>query len=466
MSGSGVVAARECLGRRVPAGDTSWLRVVAARSAGFAGDLRRVSTVLSGCAGSSGWRGVAREQFADSVSVTTPQLVRVAGRYDGYATALVGYAAVLDRIQPRLAWLRKQLAAGVAECESAVEHAAVDRPVAGVRSRDGVGVGSRVGVVSPVLGGSLVSAAVVDPGGEARLRSWAAEFDGLWQEWDRALKRCRHDLGAAGRVEADRHGWSAFGHTALRLLGSVADPVLGFVEHPDLASLSDALGSLATDLTVLGTVLLVVCPPAAGVCFTAAAVISAAKLGTDAVRAGRGDPGVGLKTLGADAIAALPGGKAVTAGEDGARAVTTIESLAEHQRTTRLVPGGGLGAHEAIKGNPEMGHTLLKHVGSSRRKIEARFRTEPNLRFSSAFYNRVVAENSISDVIAANQEKIDVWLEGTRKSLALHGKFSESIGVSVPKGGRPLHVSGVRVVLRRNRPVWAGYRIHTAFPQP
>jgi hypothetical protein len=412
-----------------------------------------VSAVLSGCAGASGWRGVARQEFAGSVSATTPQLVRVAGRYDGYATALVGYAAVLDRVQPRLVWLRKQLVAGVAEQESAVEHA-----VAGVRSQ------ALAGARSQVLAGSQVM--VAGSGGDGRLRSWAAEFDGLWQEWDRALRRCRHELGAAGRVEADRHGWSAFGHGAMHLLGSVTEPVLRLAEHPDLASLSDALGGLATDLTVLGAVLLVVCPPAAGVCFTAAAVISAAKLGTDAVRASRGDPRVGLTTLASDTLAALPGGKAATAGQDSARAVTTIENLAEHQRTTRLVPGGGLGAHEAINSNPRMGHTLLKHVGLSAKQLKTRLRIDPSVNRVSAFYNRATAENSISSIIKENHDEITAWLKSDEPGLTLTSKFLDPVGMSMKRGGVPVCVSGAKVVLRKNYPVSGGYRIHTAFPQP
>jgi hypothetical protein len=447
MSGLGLVAARECLGRRVPAGDPGWVRVVAARSAGFAGELRRVSAVLSGCAGVPGWRGVARQEFARSVSVTTPQLGRVAGRYEGYAAALIGYAVVLDRVQPRLVWLRGQLVAGVAEQAATAERAGAGSPAAAVWH--------------PV---SSVGAA--DSGGDGRLRSWAAEFDGLWNEWDRALRRCRHDVGAAGRVEADRHGWSAVGHGAVQLLGSVTDPVLGFAEHPDLASLSHALGGLATDLTVLGAVLLVVCPPAAGVCFTAAAVVSAAKLGTDVVRAGRGDPGVGLKTLGADAIAALPGSKAVTAGEDSARAVTTIENLAEHQRTTRLVPGGGLGAHEAINRDPRMGHTLLKHVALSKGQLKARLKADPRLKVSSAFYDRAIAESSISDVIAENQVSVDTWLKTSKRTLVLKGRATAPVGTSIWKGDKQMDVSGLVVVLRRDHPTWAGYRIHTGFPQP
>lgn len=431
-----MAAAQRCLGRRLPAGDVSWLRMVARRSGGLADELRRVSDVLSGSAGATGWWGSGQRGFAASVGAVLPELGRVASRYEQYGQALVGYAVVLDRLQPRLFSLRRQLAD---QCSQATSVATAP--------------------------GDLHRG--VDAGCDARLRSLVADFDAAWTEWNTALGRCLHGLSRAGSIDADRGSWSAFGHGLVHVLSAVSDPVVGFVEHPSLAALSGALGSLGDDLTVAGLVLLAVCPPAAGVVFSAAAIVSAAKLATDAVRAGRGDPHVGAGALGMDALGALGGGRLLKAGEEGAKGVRTLEDLAEHERSTRLVPGGGLGTHESALNGPARGHTLQRHVGRSEKDLFARLKDEPNRQLASSFYDRQTAENSISDLLAASQTKIDAWLTGGSPKLTLYGSSDRPIGITVARVDSSIsHVSALVTCLRKDPTMSIGYRIQTSFPRP
>ena len=432
----------------MPAGEVSSLRVMAARSGGLATELRRVATALSGCAGSLEWWGQAQQGFAGSVAAQLPELGRVADRYEQYAAAIIGYAVVLDRVQPQLVSLRRQLAAGYAEVPAVAPAALSARPASGWPGS-----------------GCASSGQLVD-GDDARLRALARDFDEAWDQWQRALGRCAHALSRAGSVYADRHGWSAFGHNLLHVLGAVSSPVLGFVEHPGLAQLSRALGSLSDDLAFLGLALLVVCPPAAAVCFSAAAVASAVKLATDSTRAARGDHGVDIASLGMDALGALPGARLFKAGRDGVQATKALEELAEHERSIRLVPGGGLMAHESRPGLADKGHTLQRHVGKSEGALRMRLTVEPQISYSSTFYDRATAENAISDILTAQQDKIDIWLRGSEARLVLTDQAAQPVGVSIPRGGEPMHVSGVKVVLRRDHPTSVGYRIHTGFPQP
>ncbi|MGI8667459.1 MAG: RNase A-like domain-containing protein [Jatrophihabitans sp.] len=426
----GLIAAQRCLARRLPSGDPAWLRAAARRSGGLAEELRRTSRALSGYQEAMDWSGAGQRAFVVAMSDRAPDLGRVAGRYEQYAVALIGYAGVLDRVQPQLLRLHAQLREGCA-------------PAAGQ------------------LPGSAG-----DADRDERLAVLARDFDQAWQEWDAGLRRCVHALGQAGSVWRDRSGWSSFGHGLVRVLSELS-PVTPLLDHSGLAGLSHALGNLGNHLAIAGLVLLVVCPPAAAACFAAAAVMSAAQLATDAVRAGRHDPGVGLGALGLDAMAALPGGRLLREGETGARAAKSIEALTENERSVRLVPGGGLAAHESITGDAAMGHTIRKHIEIPTQVLLERLRTEPHISHASAFSSRAMAENSISEIIARHDDIIANWLTGSKGGIGLSGKFFEPVGVSIPRDGEELmHVSGLKVILRRDHPTSAGYRIHTAYPQP
>jgi len=55
--------------------------------------------------------------------------------------------------------------------------------------------------------------------------------------------------------------------------------------------------------------------------------------------------------------------------------------------SSRLVPGGGLAAHEA-----QDGHLLLKHVGKTEAELSARLVAEPHISAASTFVTRAEAE--------------------------------------------------------------------------
>ena len=67
---------------------------------------------------------------------------------------------------------------------------------------------------------------------------------------------------------------------------------------------------------------------------------------------------------------------------------TPCGGCAPPMRSTHLVPGGGLMAHEGLDG----GHTLAKHVGKSDEFLRHRLATEPRIKAASTFYDRQTAE--------------------------------------------------------------------------
>lgn len=422
MSGIGHGAAQGCLQRPMPSGDPAAVRAIAGQAGAVAEELRRAGDRLRLVtqAGSSIWDGPGQRSFALSVQAKLPLISTASTRYQSYCTALLGYAAALDSTQPRLVDLRRQLVDGCAN--------------------SGLGW-------------------TTDPALENRLLQLANRFEQAWQEWDTAVRRCNHALSQASVSDQDqhRHGLASLTHGVIRVL-EVTSPLAPLVEHPGLAGLSKTWSNLSNEFAVAGLVLLVVCPPAAGACFAAAAVMSAAQLATDLVRADRHESGVGIGVLGLDALGALPGGRFAREGEQGVRAIRAIEAAP----STRLVPGGGLAAHEAAGG-----HTLAKHVDKSVEFLGQRLRNEPNLRSSSSFYSRKHAEDSISDLLDSKQSEINDWLTGRRKSLELSGNAPQQIGLTLKRGrDRPTDVQRLIVRLRRNSLMPIGYRIETAFPAP
>jgi uncharacterized protein YukE len=422
MSGIGHSAAQACLQRPMPSGDPAAVRAIAAQTGAVAEALRRADDRLRSLtqAGSTTWTGPGQRSFALSVEGKLPSLGTASTRYQGYCTVLLGYAAALDSTQPRLVALRRQLMDGCAD--------------------SGVGW-------------------TTDPALENRLLQLANRFEQAWQEWDTAVRRCNRALSQVAAIDRDRrrHGMASFTHGVVRVLNATM-PLAPLIEHPGLAGLSRTWSNLSNEFAVAGLVLLVVCPPAAGACFAAAAVTSAAALATDLVRAGKHEPGAGIGLIGLDALGALPGGRFIREGEQGVRAVRAIEA----GHVSRLVPGGGLAAHEAAGG-----HTLAKHVGKPAAFLADRLRNEPNIRYSSSFYSRQHAEDSISTVLESRRSEIEGWLAGRAKRLELSANAPSRIGLTLMRGhDRPADVSGIVVRLRKDSKMPAGYRIQTAFPMP
>jgi Bacterial CdiA-CT RNAse A domain len=234
--------------------------------------------------------------------------------------------------------------------------------------------------------------------------------------------------------------------------------------HPKLSELSHALGDLSQALVVAGVVLALVCPPAAGAVWAAVAVVAVCQLAVDATRRARGEQ-VGWAQLGWDAAAVLPVGRLDRVAEFGsaAEASAAIERLAPELRSSRVVPGGGLAAHEGTASY--RGHTLLKHVGKTPRQLAKRFKNEPGLNFSSSFTDRATAEAAIAKTLDEHRRAIADWLTDPQKPLTLHGAFDEIIGRSVGRDGRALRTGRLRVVLRAEETDLRFY-IRTAYPTP
>ena len=91
--------------------------------------------------------------------------------------------------------------------------------------------------------------------------------------------------------------------------------------------------------------------------------------------------------------------------------------LSSEQSVTRLVPGGGLMAHEGINGS----HTIAKHVGKSVKYLKALLATEPDRRVVSTFTTRAEAENSIADALHASHGDVEAWLQTSKDiKVAVH----------------------------------------------
>jgi hypothetical protein len=87
LPGDGVLAAQVCLAQRMPAGDSVELRSAARRSAGWAGELRRVAAVLLASAEGPLWSGAAHRAFVEQLRARAPVISATADRYEHYAAA-------------------------------------------------------------------------------------------------------------------------------------------------------------------------------------------------------------------------------------------------------------------------------------------------------------------------------------------------------------------------------------------
>jgi uncharacterized protein YukE len=407
LPAEGVLAARLCLAQRLPAGDPYRIRAAARRCGGLAAELRRCSAVLLSSADSESWRGAAHRAFAATTRSKAPRLSTTADRYEQYASALTGYAAALADTTPRLAAARQQLQ---------IQHAAATDQPAG------------------------------QPVDQAHLLRCTRDFKTNYDQWADALDRCSTALLRANTTDPtrDRHGLQALGHTLDRT-EKYLNPLGYVLAHPSLANLSHGLSILNTELSVLGLALLLICPPAAGICFTTAAALSLAQLGIDTDRRAHGEH-LTTTTLALQAAAAIPIGG------------TAFRSLHAGEDLIHLVPGGGLLTHETAGG-----HTLAKHVGKTTDFLRNRLAIEPDIRAASAFYDREVAEMSISALIFKEDSRVARWLSTGGYQLRLDGRMEESIGYLIPKGSMTASpASGLRVILRRNSSMGSGYLIHTA----
>lgn len=411
----GMAAARVCLAQRMPGGEPARLRAASRRSAAFAYDLRQSAGMLLATAESPVWRGPAHRALTEQFRTQAPALTTTAARYDEYAAALAGYAGALDVLVPSLVSVRRQLQ----------QHSD---------------------------GGS-------DPAGG--LLALARSFQARYDEWLDALERCSRAVLHAGGADPGPHrpGWQALGHAvggaahavggAAHAVGHATATAAGTFEramlHPSLANVSACLGELNAGLSVLGVGLLFVYPPAGAACLAAATVLAVAQLAVDGARRAHGEQ-VGAGQLGFELAAAIPlGGGA-------------LRSLKVADDVVHLVPGGGLAAHEAAGG-----HTLAKHVGKSEDFLRNRLVTEPRRVAASTFYDRQVAEETISQLIHSQRRIVNGWSKRGGFQLELLGRSPTPIGrLVVRDASAATDEAGVKVILRRNPKMAHGFFVYTA----
>lgn len=424
LPASGLAAAQLCLARRVPAGDPARLRAAAQRSGAFAAELRRSADVLLSGAESSLWRGPAHRALVERLRAHAPQLTATADRYSDYADALIDYAGALDETAAVLRAARRQLQQGSDEL-ACRQHYAPLQPMTATP-------------VSHQVAGH-------DPG--ADLLPIARAFKAGYDRWADALDRCERALSRADEDDPtrDRHGFRALAHQLGNAAAAVLSPFERAMTDPSLSNISACLGALNVGLSVLGLGLLFICPPAGAACLAAATVLAAAQLAMDSTRRAQGES-VSNASLGLGLAAAIPfGGSAF-------RALRAADDV------VRLVPGGGLAAHEAAGG-----HTLSKHVGKSEEFLRNRLATNPNIKGASAFYDRQTAENSISGLLQVNSRVVNRWLAGPNGQLILEGKWHDHLGVLITPGSSvATNEAGIRVILRRTKTTGVGFYIHTA----
>jgi len=409
----GVEAARTCLAARGPSGEPERIRAVAGRCAAFASELRLVSRELLKVGLSDAWSGTAQAAFLEHVRDGAPTFDHTATRYENYSAALNRYAGDLDRSLWELLRARRELKARL--------------DTVGVsRVRHGAG-----------------TAAVAEVDAAAELLPAARRFKYSYDVWADAVDRCAAAMLGANSSDPlhDPHGLRAAGHA----IKSAAT----------LKNISHVLAEVGSALSIIGQALLPLCPQIAGAILLAATVVAAAQLCVDLARRQRGED-VPLLALATEAMAVLPGGRFAGGG---AKALER-GVLSGEPTVTRLVPGGGLMAHEGINGS----HTIAKHVGKSLSYLKARLATEFERDDVSTFLSRAEAENSISEALEAHHAKIALWLRTTGKEgLRINHKLERPVGLILSRDTmRAIEGSGIRVILRRHPSFPGGFNIHTA----
>ncbi|CRM04351.1 Cell wall-associated polypeptide CWBP200 [Pseudomonas sp. 28 E 9] len=127
-----------------------------------------------------------------------------------------------------------------------------------------------------------------------------------------------------------------------------------------------------------------------------------------------------------------------------------------------IVPGGGLAAHEAAGG-----HLIEKHVGRTHEQLLERLKQEPHIPAASTFKDRATAELAVANVLDDNKTKIKNFLKGKNSQIVITQKTEEPIGISFKKNTTiPVPGKEIYLIIRRDKNMHNGYRIHTGFPNP
>ena len=426
-----LLAARACADTPITVSNPADLTACAAGYAHRAAALTRLSQLLTGSLTGPHWRGTAQHAFSTSITTPRPMLTAAATRYATYAAAITTYTDTATRITPPLRTTQQAL-----------------------RTR-----------LHTLPATSTITA--TNPNPDPELTRLTTQFQQLHQQLTDALNTCTTTLRRADTSDTvlrDPHGWHHLLHE-LNGIAHFADPVTALITHPSLANLSHCAATLATALGVLGIGLMVIFPPAGTACLITATVLSAIQTATDTTRRARGEH-VPTTTITLDALGAIPIlGRATIETREG---ITAAQKLGPFSKdVTHLVPGidgdlHGLATHEART----PGHTLDRHVRKSFDYLKRR-QIKTGLAVVSSFYNREIAENAISALLAAKHSEVTTWLAGTESLKRLRGRAVEPLGDVLKIGSNVLGVGhGIRVVLIRDAKLPLGYYILTAMVLP
>jgi hypothetical protein len=128
----------------------------------------------------------------------------------------------------------------------------------------------------------------------------------------------------------------------------------------------------------------------------------------------------------------------------------------------RVVPGGGLKAHETVPGGARRGYTLSRHVGKT--EAQLRGRLSKRRRSASGFPDRQVAEDAVSATLVTHRAEVDYFLSTAQRGEGtnLFQAFDRPVGNVVTAEGVST-TTRVKVTIVRDASD-LGYFIRHAYP--
>lgn len=306
------------------------------------------------------WVGGAASAFAAQASKAPKHITAVADRYGAYAEVLKAYATSVETVHAALRTKRKNLRSAwhaYSRAELAVAAAAT---AAAAPSPHPFSVGTPAAQLLPTPAAVHLRT----------VQASASSHRGEVLVAHAALRTCYTDWEESARV-AGRKLHHADGHNALQNPQGM---------HAFVNDVAHVMGKISTDLSIVGIVLLVLCPELAPIAFAVAAVASATKAAADLDRKFQYGEKVDGWDLTNDALGMVPvsgvgktaveAGRAARAGE-GAAAVASRAGRHLRAEATNPFTQGWSAAREAPGVAVRLGHgigrmgTAPAHTGSA-----------------------------------------------------------------------------------------------------
>ena len=130
---------------------------------------------------------------------------------------------------------------------------------------------------------------------------------------------------------------------------------------------------------------------------------------------------------------------------------------------TRIVPGGGLAAHEAAGG-----HAIARHVGKTPEELAARLDAQPGIQGASTFTDMSTAETAIAETLHRNDAQIRSFLSEAAPGdkLGFESALETSVGLVHSRNAtQAVAGSTARVVIVADAAMPDGYLVLTAYPK-